>query len=248
MESIDCIQDWSLVRDAQGGNQAAFAQLVHTYDSAVLRLALRLTRSESDAQDIYQEAFLRVYKKLDGFRFECSFSTWIYRIVTNVCLDHLRRKQARKKKGALEVNDDGLMNQLADDRAGNNPEQQILDQELSAQILRALQRLTPRERIVFDLKHFQGLKLRSVSEILNTSEGSVKMTFFRATRKLRFQLSRYTKRNRSSMKECCDKGVNQRPKVKSLVGTTTLAATGDAPISELRPPAYDASLQKVESD
>jgi RNA polymerase sigma-70 factor, ECF subfamily len=242
MESIDDIQDCSLVRDAQAGNQAAFTQLVHTYDSAVLRLALRLTGSESDAQDIHQEAFLRVYKKLDGFRFECSFSTWIYRIVTNVCLDRLRRNQARKKNGALEVNADDLLNQLADDRPGNNPEQQILDQELSAQILRALQRLTPRERIVFDLKHFQGLKLRSVSEILNTSEGSVKMTFFRATRKLRFQLNKYTKRNRSSMKECCDKGVNQRQEAKRLVVTTTLAATGDAPMSELRAATQDRIL------
>jgi RNA polymerase sigma-70 factor, ECF subfamily len=242
MESIGYIQDRSLVRDAQGGNQAAFAQLVHTYDSAVLRLALRLTGSESDAQDIHQEAFLRVYKKLDGFRFECSFSTWIYRIVTNVCLDRLRRNQARKKNGALEVNDDDLLNQLPDDRPGNNPEQQILDQELSAQILRALRRLTPRERMVFDLRHFEGLKLRSVSEILNTSEGSVKMTFFRATQKLRGQLSRYTKRNRPSMKECCDKGVNQRQKAKRLVVTTTLAATGNAPMSELRPVTQDRIL------
>jgi RNA polymerase sigma-70 factor (ECF subfamily) len=241
MKSTDDIQDCSVVRDAQAGNQAAFAQLVHTYDSAVLRLALRLTGSESDAQDIHQEVFLRVYKKLDGFRFECSFSTWIYRIVTNVCLDRLRRNQACKKNGALEVSDDDLLNQVADDRPGNNPEQQILDKELSAQILRALQRLTPRERIVFDLKHFQGLKLRSVSEILNTSEGSVKMAFFRATRKLRFQLRKYTKRNRSSMKECCER-VNQRQKAKRLVVTTTLAATGDAPMCELRPATQDRIL------
>src|ERR1700728_3087886 len=67
MESIGYIQGDSLVREAQSGNQAAFAQLVHTYDQTVLRLALRLTGSESDAQDIPQETFLRVYKKLDGF-------------------------------------------------------------------------------------------------------------------------------------------------------------------------------------
>jgi RNA polymerase sigma-70 factor, ECF subfamily len=205
MESLGYIQDGSLVREAQGGSKAAFGQLVHTYDQAVLRLALRLTGSQSDAQDIHQEAFLRVYKKLDGFRFECSFATWIYRIVTNICLDHLRRNQARKRNGTIEVNDDDLLNELSDDRPGNNPERQLLDQELSAQILRALKRLTPRERMVFDLKHFQGLTLRSVSEILNSSEGSVKMTFFRATQRLRFQLGRYTKRNRSSMKQCCNK-------------------------------------------
>jgi RNA polymerase sigma-70 factor (ECF subfamily) len=197
MESIDCFQDCSLVREAQGGNQAAFEQLVHIYDEAVLRLALRLTGSESDAQDIHQETFLKVYKKLHGFRFECSFFTWIYRIVTNVCLDHLRRNRARSKSTAIEVDNESL-NQLPDDRPGNNPERQLLDQELRAQILRAMQRLTPRERMVFDLRHFQGLNLRSVSEILNASEASVKMTFFRATRKLRFRLDKYTKSHRSS--------------------------------------------------
>ena len=221
MESIGYIQDGSLVRQAQGGNQAAFTQLVHTYDQAVLRLALRLTGSQSEAQDIHQEAFIRAYKNLNGFRFECSFATWIYRIVTNLCLDHLRRNQARKRNGAIEVSDDDLLNQLPDDRPGNNPEQQLLDRELSAQIRRAMKRLTPRERMVFDLKHFQGLELRSVSEILNTSEASVRMTFFRATRKLRFQLDRYTRRNRSSIKQCSDNDVNQRQKAKRLVITTS---------------------------
>jgi RNA polymerase sigma-70 factor, ECF subfamily len=234
MESIGCIQGDSLVREAQSGNQAAFAQLVHTYDQTVLRLALRLTGSESDAQDIHQETFLKVYKKLDGFRFECSFATWIYRIVTNVCLDHLRRKQARKKNGGIEVSDSDFLDHLSDNRRGNNPEHQLLDQELNAHILRALERLTPRERLVFDLKHFQGLKLRSVSEILNASEGSIKMTFFRATRKLRFQLGKYT-RNRSSMKQCCDKAVDQQQKFVE----NTLAVTMNSPMPELRPTTLD---------
>ena len=241
MESTGYIQDGFLVRQAQGGNQAAFAQLVHTYDQTVLRLALRLTGSESDAQDIHQEAFLKVYKKLDGFRFECSFATWIYRIVINVCLDHLRRNRVRKKHGGTEVSDDNLLDQLPDDRPGNNPEQQLLDQELNAQILRALQRLTPRERMIFDLKHFQGLKLRSVSEILNTSEGSVKTTFFRATRKLRFQLSRYTERKRSSMKQCRDGGVNRPQKAQKAVVNPTFAATVNDAMCELGP----ATLKRI---
>jgi RNA polymerase sigma-70 factor, ECF subfamily len=204
MDSIGCIHDSSLVREAQGGNQAAFTQLVHTYDQAVLRLALRLTGSESDAQDIHQEAFIKAYKKLNGFRFECSFTTWIYRIVTNVCLDHLRRNQARKRNGGISVGSDDLLNELPDDRPGSNPEHQLLDRELGAQIRRAMKRLTPRERMVFDLKQFQGLTLRSVSEILKTPEGSVKVTFYRATRKLRLQLDRYARRNRSSIKQCSD--------------------------------------------
>jgi RNA polymerase sigma-70 factor, ECF subfamily len=242
MESIGYIKDCSLIRQAQGGNQAAFEQLVRAYDQAVLRLALRLTGSQRDAQDIHQEAFIRVYKKLDGFRFECSFSTWIYRIATNLCLDHLRRNRTRRRNNAIEVNDEDLLNQLSDDRPANNPEQQLLDQELGAHISRALQRLTPRERVVFDLRHFQGLNLQSVSQILNTSEGSVKMTFFRATRKLRCQLERYTKRNRSLMKQHSDNGSNQPQKAKRLVVSANLAGTLPTPGSELRPSTTERIL------
>src|ERR1700747_2769997 len=97
MESEGCIQDRFLVHEAQCGNHAAFAQLVHAHDRAVLRLAIRITGSQSDAQDIYQEAFLKAYTKLENFRFECSFSSWIYRIVTNVCIDHLRKNRNHRR-------------------------------------------------------------------------------------------------------------------------------------------------------
>ena len=208
MESKGCIQDCLLVREAQGGDHAAFAQLVHAHDEAVLKLALRITGSQSDAQDIYQEAFLKVYKKLDCFRFECSFSTWIYRIVTNVCLDHLRKNRNLRESSAVKVNADGkefdLLNQILDDRTAHNPEQQLMRHELSARILSALERLTPRERMVFDLKHFEGMKLRAVSEILHVSESAVRTTLMRATQKLRLQLARYTMLQKSSRERLCD--------------------------------------------
>jgi RNA polymerase sigma-70 factor (ECF subfamily) len=193
MDTARCVREGSLVREAQDGNQAAFAELVRTHDAAVLRLALRITGSESDAQDVHQEVFLKVYKKLDRFRFECSFSTWISRIVTNTCLDHLRKTRNRRENDTIRVGIEGeeydLLNQLMDDRAGQNPEKEFLRSELSARIFRALQRLTPHERMVFDLRHFQGMKLRGVSEILNISVGSVKASLVRATRKLRLHLA-----------------------------------------------------------
>ena len=146
MENIGCIRDCFLAREVQGGNQAAFAQLVHAHDQAVLRLALRITGSQSDAQDIYQEAFLKVYKKLGSFRFECSFSTWIYRIVTNACLDHLRKNRHRREDSSRELNVEGeeydFLNQVSDDRPANNPEQELLRQELNAHILGALRILS----------------------------------------------------------------------------------------------------------
>src|ERR1700739_2721852 len=124
MESINFMDDGSLIREAQGGDHAAFAELVHAHDEAVLRLALRITGSESDAQDIYQEAFLKIYKKLHCFRFECSFSTWVYRIVTNVCLDHLRKNRNRREGSTVKVNIEGeeydLLDQISDDRPAHN--------------------------------------------------------------------------------------------------------------------------------
>ncbi len=198
MESEDYTQDRFLVSETQGDSQVAFEQLVHANDQAVLRLAIRITGSQSDAQDIYQEAFLKAYTRLESFRFECSFSSWIYRIATTVCLDHLRKNRKHKRnssvEGENEVGEYNLVNQVPDDRATNNPEQQLFSRELRAHILFALQKLTPRERMVFELRHFQGLKLRSVGEILNTSEASIKNNLFRATKKLRLQLAPHTTR------------------------------------------------------
>jgi RNA polymerase sigma-70 factor (ECF subfamily) len=187
------IDDRELIVRAQYGDAAAFEELVRNYDQAVLRLALHLTGSEQDAQDIYQEAFLRAYQNLDRFRFESSFYTWIYRIVTNLCLDHLRRRQIRSRQVGVTVSADGEerdpFDRLADARPGSNPEHGLRGQELRACIASALQDLAARERFVFELKHYQGLKLRTVAAMLNTSEGTVKNTLFRATQKLRAALA-----------------------------------------------------------
>ena len=187
------IDDTMLIREAQRGNRVAFEDLVRHYDQAVLRLAFHLTGSESDAQDIYQEAFLKAYRNVGNFRFECSFYTWIYRIVTNLCLDHLRKRQVRKEDANVATDSSGeeydLLAQVPDKRAGANPERDLMRRELGGRINRALQKLTPRERMVFELKHYHGMKLRTVGEILNTTEETAKNTLFRATQKLRGSLA-----------------------------------------------------------
>ena len=187
------VNDAELIRAAQQGDQAAFEELVRQYDQAVLRLALHLTGSEQQAQDIYQEAFLKVYRNLGSFRFECSFYTWVYRIVTNLCMDHLRRLQVRKEDSSRRVTSEGeefdLLDQFPDLRAGASPEQDLMRRELGQRITRALAKLTPRERMVFEMKHYQGLKLRTIGEALNTTEETAKNTLFRATQKLRAALA-----------------------------------------------------------
>jgi len=187
------VDDTLLVREAQQGNTASFEELVRHYDRAVLRLATHLTSSVEDAQDIYQEAFLRAYQNLDRFRFECSFYTWLYRIVTNLCLDHLRKRQFRNRDLVTTVSPDGepeeVLDRLPDSSPGASPERALRGSELRRCIVRALGRLSPRERMVFELKHYQGMKLRTVAGILNTTEGTIKNTLFRATHKLRAELA-----------------------------------------------------------
>src|SRR5580704_19744032 len=90
------LDETSLIRAAQRGDSDAFERLVRAYDQSVLRIAMNLLRSPDEARDVYQEAFLKVHRNLSQFRFDCSFHTWLYRIVTNVCLDHLRRRKVRK--------------------------------------------------------------------------------------------------------------------------------------------------------
>src|ERR1700720_3233973 len=91
---LTAADDRTLIERAQAGDRSAFELLVQRYDRQVLRLALNVVGSAEDARDVYQEAFLKIYRNLRSFRFECAFYTWIYRIVTNICLDHLRRRRS----------------------------------------------------------------------------------------------------------------------------------------------------------
>jgi RNA polymerase sigma-70 factor, ECF subfamily len=196
--SLPDLDDRALVVEAQVGNRAAFEELVHRYDRDVLRLALHLMKRPEDARDVYQEAFLKVYRNLHRFRFECSFYTWLYRIVTNVCLDHLRRRQARPEDQSPEPSygRDGQHGEGITDfferqrelRPTLDPERTLFGLEIKARIAVAMQRLSPRERIVFEMKHYQGLKLRAIGDALGTTEETVKNSLFRATRKLRHEL------------------------------------------------------------
>ena len=181
----------TLIRAAQRGDQGAFEQLVRAYDQSVLRLAMNLLRSPEDARDVYQEAFLRVYRNLHTFRFDCSFHTWLYRIVTNICLDQLRRRKVRKEESAVMETGDGPLDRIdsfEEDAPAADPERSMWNRELKDKIEGALRELTPRERMVFELRHYQGLRLRNIGEALGTTEEAAKNCLFRATQKMRSAL------------------------------------------------------------
>jgi RNA polymerase sigma-70 factor (ECF subfamily) len=162
--AVKLAEEQALVRKAQAGDRLAFEELVRRFDREVLRLALNLVHRPEDARDVYQESFLRVYKNLHRFRFECSFYTWLYRIVTNVALDHLRRRTSRREDQApvpedAEGGTRDFFDRQAEQRAAANPERNLLGQELGQHIATALNRLSPRERMVFEMKHLSGIEI-----------------------------------------------------------------------------------------
>ena len=190
-QTVVRMDESALIRAAQLGDQNAFEQLVRLYDQSVLRLAMNLLRSAEDANDIYQEAFLRVYRNLHNFRFDCSFHTWLYRIVTNLCLDALRKRRVRREETTIVETSDGILDRvdtLEERRAHGNPQRQLMSTQLKDRIGTVLSELTPRERMVFELRHYQGMRLRAIGETLGTSEEAAKNCLFRATQKMRAAL------------------------------------------------------------
>jgi RNA polymerase sigma-70 factor, ECF subfamily len=188
------LEELALIRAAQKGEERAFEKLVQAYDRGVLRLAMNLLRSPEDAAEVYQEAFLRVHKNLHAFRFDCNFQSWLYRIVTNLCLDYLRKRKIRKEESPVLDTPEGprdFMETVQEDRVQGNPQRALLAQELRARIQAVLNDLTPRERMVFELRHYQGMRLRAIGEALGTTEEAAKNCLFRATQKLRASLGEF---------------------------------------------------------
>lgn len=183
-----------LIRAAQAGDSDAFEALVRAYDRGVLRIAMNLLRSQEDAADVYQEAFVKVYRNLHSFRFDCSFQSWLYRIVTNCCLDMLRKRKVRREQTTLVGTEDGIWNRaetFAEDRSHGDPQRMLLNKQLQVRIRASLELLTDKERMVFELRHFQGMRLKMIGEVLGTSEEAAKTCLFRATQKMRNALGEF---------------------------------------------------------
>ncbi|NLM61246.1 MAG: sigma-70 family RNA polymerase sigma factor [Clostridiales bacterium] len=176
-----------LVRLAAKGDDRAFEKLVALYEKRVYTTALRMTGNQDDAYDISQETFIRVYRSLKGFKGDAKFSTWIYRIVTNLCIDY-NRKAKRIKQIPLENNDEEepFIITISDDRF--DPERNLERSEIVRAINRALDTLSEEHREIFILRELDGLSYAEIAEIKMIEEGTVKSRLFRAREKLRAAL------------------------------------------------------------
>ena len=181
----------TLISLAQAGDRAAFETLVRMHDRSVLRLALRFVATEDEARDIYQESFLKAYRSLGQFRADASFRTWLLRIVTTLCLDHLRRTAARPDAVSLDPppgQETMGSFEPKDPHPDRDPERALQRREIRRRIAGALAGLGARERMVFELRHYEGMRLRPIADLLGTTEDTVKNCLFRAHQHLRMAL------------------------------------------------------------
>jgi len=177
--------DLSLVRQAQAGDQEAFKKLVEKHWGLVFHLAFDMLGSHSEAEDLSQEVFLTVFRRLRDFRGDSPFKNWLYKIAVHACLDHLRKRRREFHQTTFDSNG-AIQAQLSDsldDVVARKERQEIIE--------KALGQLSPQQRMVLVLKHYQGLKLREIADILGISEGSVKRHLYRALDKLRKWLTPY---------------------------------------------------------
>ena len=177
-------QEAEVIRRVQTGDGNAFEALVTAYEKNVYNLALRMTGNAQDAEDVAQEAFLKAYNSLDSFRGESKFSVWLYRIVSNLCLDFLRR-QKRRPASSLSVEDDeGEETQLDIPDVSQSPEE-LLERRLTREAVRqGLAQLPAEQRQILLLREIQGLSYEEIGQALSLEPGTVKSRIFRARKRL----------------------------------------------------------------
>lgn len=178
--------DPDLITRAAGGDPAAFQALVERHRSMVYRVAYQFAGNHHDAEDIAQEVFIKVYRSLDRFRQDAQLTSWLYRIVMNTCIDHRRRQSSTGAASAGEEAEQHILN-TPEGRPG--PEERAYAGELGEVLEAEIARLPHGQRIVFVMRHHQGLKLCEIAEALGLAEGTVKRQLHAAVHRLRAALS-----------------------------------------------------------
>jgi len=192
------IDEKALIEAAKYGDAEAFGVLVKRYMPKALSFVRQMTGSAEDAEDLVQEAFLKAYRGLSGFKGESSFYTWFFRVLSNICLDHLRKGVFLKKVFFIpSVSDEddeesGQLEQAPDPNTSwSRPDERLNQKELRAALSRALKILPERQRAVFLLKNNEGMKITEIAAVLGISEGAVKSHLVRAITSLRKHMKGY---------------------------------------------------------
>jgi RNA polymerase sigma-70 factor (ECF subfamily) len=168
--------DRDLVRRAQSGEEDAFAALVRRHQRRAVRVARSMVPNDEDAQDLAQEAFLRVFRSLERFDFQHAFTTWLYRIVTNLCIDHLRR---RRTTMSMTVREEDAADLDLEDPADARPSDQLESEETADEVRAVLATLAPHFQSVLTLREIEGLACTEIAEIVGATHVTVRWRLHR---------------------------------------------------------------------
>lgn len=174
-----------LVTRAKQGDQDAFSQLVEANQNKVYTLALRMTGNPEDGADLAQEAFLRAWRSLPSFQGDSSFSTWLYRLTSNLCIDFLRREKRRKAAAVVSLDDEGAAYPLEIPDHRFTPEGEVERRELRTSVEQALHKLPDGQRQALVLRELGGLSYAEIAARLDLESGTVKSRIARARLSLR---------------------------------------------------------------
>jgi len=178
--------DSDLVARAAAGDASAFHALVERHRAMVYRVAYQFAGNHHDAEDIAQDVFLKVYRSLGRFRYDAQLTSWLYRIVMNACIDH-RRRQA--PAGWAPFTEDAELKMLNTPEEGPGPEEMTYGTQLGEVLQAEIDRLPPGQRLVFTMRHHEGLKLSEIADALGLAEGTVKRQLHAAVHRLRAALT-----------------------------------------------------------
>jgi len=174
------MDDADLIARAADGDRAAFVTLVERHRGMVYRVAFQYAGNHHDADDIAQEVFIKVHRSLGGFRRDARFTSWLYRVAMNACIDHGRR---RSPAFSLDGGDDDRPFEVAADDPG--PDQRVYAGEVREAVEAAVDRLPPQQRLIVTMRHFEGMKLTDIADALGIAEGTVKRQLHSAVHRLR---------------------------------------------------------------
>ena len=177
-----------IIEKVLAGDNNAFGELVEAYQDKVYNLALRMCGNADDAFDLAQDAFFRAWRGLSGFQFESAFSTWLFRLTSNVCLDWLRAKKRRPTVSLTTLDDEGEEVQMEIRDPGKSPEELLLAAEDRAAVAKAMNELPVEFREILTLRAIDDLSYTEIAEILHLREGTVKSRLSRARLALRNKL------------------------------------------------------------
>ena len=184
------IDEQALVRACQNGRLESYEPLVRKYQIRICAHAYQFVRNEIDAEELAQVTFVKAWRKIQSFNGKSSFYTWLYRLCTNTCLDHLRKKKRLGEEiQTVRVNEDDPIGVEDRESRGPGPDQVAANKEMREEIEKAIKQLSPDHQVVIVMREIQGLSYEEIAQALNCSVGTVMSRLFYARRYLRTRLS-----------------------------------------------------------